>query len=96
VEELPMPTHLDQVRAEPERPVTLFDRDVAILIGLLAAVEGELRAGDAFPRLVRRLSNDATRYGLLGANAGQDDLAGALFDMNQRLRVARGEYDSVT
>ena len=76
--------------------MTLFDRDVAILIGLLAAVEGELRARDAFPRLVRRLSNDATRYGLLGANAGQDDLAGALFDMNQRLRVAPGEYDSVT
>ena len=90
-----MPTHLEQVRAEPERPVTLFDRDVAILIGLLATVEGELPAGDASPRLVRRLSNDATRYGLLGADAGQDDLAGVLLDMNQRVGVAGGVYDGV-
>src|SRR5215211_6779219 len=95
VKELLMPKHLNQVRAEPESPVTLFDRDMVILVGLLATVEGELRAGDASPRLVRRLSNDATRYGLLGADAGQDDLAGVLFDMNQRLRVARGEYDGV-
>ena len=90
-----MRTHAEQIQAEPERPVTLFDRDAAILIGLLATVEGELRAGDASPRLVRRLSNDATRYGLLGADGGQDDLAGVLIDMNQRLRVARGEYDGV-
>ena len=90
-----MPAHLDQVRAEPERPVTLFDRDVAILIGLLAMVEGEPRGGDVSPRLVRRLSNDAARYRLLGADPDQDDLAGVLFDMNQRLRVARGEYDGV-
>ncbi len=90
-----MRTHEEQVRAEPTRPVTLFDRDVAILIGLLAAVEGELRAGVASPRSVRRLSNDATRFRLSPAGNAQDDLASVLSDMNQRLRVARGEYDGV-
>jgi hypothetical protein len=88
-------TPAEQIRAEPERPVTLFDRDVAILIGLLATVEGELRAGDASARLIRRLTNDVTRLGLLRANEGQDDLVTVLSDLNQRLRVARGESEGV-
>jgi hypothetical protein len=88
-------TPAEHIRAEPERPVTLFDRDVGILIGLLATVEGELRTGDASPRLIRRLSNDITQFGLLQADDGRDDLATVLSEMNQRLRVARGEYDGV-
>ena len=90
-----MRTHAEQIQAEPERPVTLFDRDVAVLIGLLARVECELRSGDAFTRVSRRLSKDVTRYGLVRADDGQDDLVTVLSDMNQRLRVARGEYDGV-
>jgi hypothetical protein len=88
-------THAEQIQAEPERPVTLFDRDVAALIGLLATVEGELRSGDASARVIERLRNDVTRYGLLGANDAHDDLAMVLSDMNERLRVARDEYGGV-
>jgi hypothetical protein len=88
-------THADQIGAAPEHPVALFDRDVVVLIGLLAAVEAELRAGGASPHLTRRLSNDAARYGLVGASNGHADLAAVLSDINQRLRVARGEYDGV-
>lgn len=44
-----MGTHHQQIRAAPQRPVTLADRDVAVLIGVLAVVEGEVRSGEASP-----------------------------------------------
>ena len=90
-----MPRHLEQIRAEPERPVTLFDHDVAVLIGLVATVEAEMRAGHASPAITSRLVGDLTRYELLRALDGDADLATALSDMNERLRVARGEYGGV-
>jgi len=93
--ELPMPRHLEQIRAEPERPVTLFDRDVAVLIGLVATVEAEMRAGHASPAITSRLVGDLTRYELLRVPDGDADLATALSDMNERLWVARGEYGGV-
>jgi hypothetical protein len=90
-----MRTHQEQVQAEPNRPVTLADRDVAALIGLLASLEGGVLAGEASVRLVGRLTTRLARYGLIPPEADKQRLPGALGDMNHRLRVARGEYGGV-
>jgi hypothetical protein len=90
-----MGTHHQQIRAAPQRPVTLADRDVAALIGLLAILEGEVLSGQASPHMTRHLSDRLARYGLVPAGAASQALARALHDLNQRLRVARGEYDGV-
>jgi hypothetical protein len=87
-------THHQQFRAAPQRPVTLADRDVAALVGVLAILEGQVLSGEA-PRMTRQLSNRLARYGLLPAGAASESLATALHDLNQRLRLARGEYDGV-
>ena len=90
-----MRTHHEQIRAAPQRPVTLADQDVAVLIGILAVLEGQVRSGEAALTMTRRLRDRLARYELLSADAASEGLAGALADMNQRLRVARGEYDGV-
>ena len=90
-----MGTHHEQIRAAPQRPVTLADRDVAVLIGVLAVLEGEVRSGEAAPHMTRHLSDRLARYELLSADAASEDLAEALHDLNQRVRLARGEYDGV-
>jgi hypothetical protein len=90
-----MRTHQQQLQAEPYRPVTLTDRDVAALIGLLAVVEGEVLSGEASSHLVARLSTRLARDGLLPADTAEQGLPSALGNLNQRLRVARGEYDGV-
>jgi hypothetical protein len=89
-----MGTHHQQIRAAPQRPVTLADRDVAALVGVLAILAGQVLSGEA-PRLIRQLSDRLVRYGLLPAGAASEPLARALHDLNQRLRLARGEYDGV-
>jgi hypothetical protein len=85
-----MGTHHQQIRAAPQRPVTLADRDVAGLIGVLAVLEGEVRSSEASPDMAGHLSNRLAQCELLTADAASDDLARALSDINQRLRVARG------
>lgn len=90
-----MGSHHQHIRAAPRRPVTLADKDVAALIGVLALLEGEVRSGEASPSMTQHLSDRLARYELLSADAASEALAGALSDMNQRLRVARGEYDGV-
>jgi hypothetical protein len=45
--------------------------------------------------MTRHLSDRLARYGLVPAGAASQALARALHDLNQRLRVARGEYDGV-
>jgi hypothetical protein len=90
-----MRTHQEQIQAAPNRPVTLVDRDVSALIGLLAILEGAVLSGEASSHLARRLITRLARYGLLPADADEQALLTALTDMNQRLRVARGEYDGV-
>jgi hypothetical protein len=90
-----MRTHDEQIRDAPQRPVTLADRDVAVLIGVLAVLEGEVRSDQASLTMTRRLRDRLARYELLSADAASDALAGALSDINQRLRVARGEYGGV-
>jgi hypothetical protein len=43
--------------------------------------------------MTQHLSNHLAQYELLSADAATEALAGALRDLNQRLRVAREEYD---
>ena len=90
-----MGIHHQQIRAAPQRPVTVADRDVAALIGVLAILEGQVLSGEASPHITRQLSDRLTRYGLLPSGPSNQPLARALHDLNQRLRVARGEYDGV-
>jgi len=68
---------------------------VTFLIGVLAVLEGQVRSDEASLTMTRRLSDRLARYELLSADAASDALAEALSDMNQRLRVARGDYDGV-
>jgi hypothetical protein len=90
-----MRTHRAQVQSEPNRPISLADQDVSALIGLLAILEGATLFGEIPSPLVRRLCTRLSRYGLLRVDADHQTLARALSEMNQRLRVARGEYDGV-
>jgi len=90
-----MRTHQEQVRAEPNRPVTLADQDVSALIGLLAVLEGSVLSGEASSHLNHHLSRHLAKSSLLPADADEQALLTALADMNQRLRVARGEEDGV-
>jgi hypothetical protein len=80
-----MPTHQQQLQAEPNRPVTLADQGVAALIGPLAVVEGEVLSGQASSHLVGRLSTRLARDRLLAAGAGEQGLLRALAEVNQRL-----------
>jgi hypothetical protein len=73
-----MKTHHQRIRAAPQRPVTVADRDVAALIGVLAILAGQVLSGEASSRMTRQLSDRLTRYGLLPAGAARQPLARAL------------------
>lgn len=73
-------------QAEP-----LLPRDAAVVIGLLAELEGSIIAGDVPNIVVRRVSDRFFREGLIGANADQGELVRVIGDLNQRVRYAAGE-----
>jgi hypothetical protein len=89
-----MRTHAEQVRADPHRLVQVSDRDVSLLIGMLAVLEGEALENPRSP-VMQRLIRDAVTYGLLAPDVGAERVVDLLSGMNQRLRTARGEYDGV-
>jgi hypothetical protein len=64
-----MGIHHQQIRAAPQRPVALADRDVAVLIAVLAVLEGEVLSGEASPHMTRHLSDRLARYELLSPDA---------------------------
>lgn len=68
-------------------------QDVAVLIGLMALLEGEHLAGSMDDRIMRRIGDRLLREGLLAASFDTDDVARALNAMNHRLRHACGEDD---
>jgi hypothetical protein len=70
-----------------------FSRDVAVLMGVLAVLEGGYLAGDVPDYLIRRIGDRFARHGLLAEDFEPDDVRGALNAMNDRLRCARGERD---
>jgi hypothetical protein len=68
-------------------------QDVAALIGVLAALEGELITDDReLPGWVARLASRLSSDGLLDGHSNRD-VRQTLHDLNQRLRYVLGEYD---
>ena len=68
-------------------------QDVAVLIGIMAVLEGEYLSGSVDKDLMRRIGDRFQRHGLLAESFGNDDVRWALNAMNYRLRHARGEQD---
>jgi hypothetical protein len=69
-------------------------RDAAVLIGILAVLEGVIWADSLDQRTTSKLAERFVQQGLLTADHDQRDLRQAIGDLNQRLRYAVGEYDS--
>jgi hypothetical protein len=67
-------------------------QDLAVLIGVLAVVEGDLMAQEVSQHMAGRLRDRFVREGLLDPQAGLRDLRQATNDLNHRLRYALGEY----
>ncbi|HEX5512412.1 MAG TPA: hypothetical protein VFX41_11910 [Actinomycetales bacterium] len=70
----------------------VFSCDLAVLIGVLAMLEGELGAGEVPRHLVGKLQDRFARKGLLEPGASNRDLRQAISDLNHRLRYGLGEY----
>jgi hypothetical protein len=76
--------------------VRVDDRDVSLLVGVLAILQGELLSGEVSPQLVRKLHDRFAQYQLARQQPGSSRDVEALLDgLNQRLRVARGEGDGI-
>jgi hypothetical protein len=67
-------------------------QDLAVLIGVLAVVEGDLMAQEVSQHMAGQLRDRFVRGGLLDPQAGLRDLRQAINDLNHRLRYALGEY----
>jgi hypothetical protein len=83
--------------SDPAAPVPnpVQHRDAGVLIGMLAVFEGAIWAGDVDEYIAGKVAERFVREGLLAADYGQRDLRQAIGDLNQRLRYAAGEYDSL-
>ena len=68
-------------------------RDLAALIGLLAALEGELMAGEVAQHLSDRIRHRLQSVAVLEPGGSERDLRQSINDLNHRLRYALGEYD---
>ena len=75
-------------------PNPVHRRDAAVLIGITAILEGEIWAGSFDEHTARKVAERFAQAGLLAGDYDQRDLRQALADLNQRLRYAKGEYDS--
>ena len=79
---------------ELTRPNPVLRSDAAVLVGLLAVLEGFIWA-DKLPReFLDKVQARFVREGHLTQGAGAYELRQAVNDMNQRLRYAFGEYDA--
>ncbi len=81
---------------DPAAPVPnpVQHSDVAVLIGILAILEGAIWADSLDARTTSKVAERFVQQGLLAADHDQRDLRLAIGDLNQRLRYAAGEYDS--
>lgn len=68
-------------------------QDVAVLIGIMAVLEGESLSGSVDDYVMRRIGDRFMREGLLASSFSADDVRRALNAMNYRLRHAKGEDD---
>jgi uncharacterized ion transporter superfamily protein YfcC len=75
-------------------PNPVEQRDAAVLIGILAILEGMIWSGQLDEWVASKIAERFVQAGLMVAGYGQHDLRQAINDMNQRIRYAAGEYDS--
>ena len=73
-------------------PNPVLGRDLAVLIGVLAVLEGELRVGEVPDHLAERLRDRFARKDLLRDGDSSRALRQAINDLNHRLRYGLGEY----
>src|SRR5262249_54454219 len=69
-------------------------RDVEVLIGILAVLDGVIWGGSLDEWMTSRVAERLVRQGLLAADHNRQDVHQVLNDLNQRLRYAVGENDS--
>ena len=74
-------------------PVQL--RDAGVLIGILAILEGAIWSGSLDGEITGKVAARFVAEGLLTADHDLRDLRQAIADLNQRIRYAAGEYDSL-
>lgn len=73
-------------------PNPILSRDLAVLIGVLAVLEGELMADEMPEHLTGRLRDRFAQEDLLDDAGSSRALRQALNDLNHRLRYGLGEY----
>jgi hypothetical protein len=74
-------------------PNPVAQRDIAVVIGVLAVLEGGV-VGDSLDGVtVGKVAERFRKAGLLEAEWTTHELRQVLHDLNQRLRYALGEYD---
>jgi hypothetical protein len=69
--------------------------DAEVLIGILAIVEGAIWGGSLDAWTTSKIAERFVQQGLLAAGHDERELRQAIGNMNQRLRYAAGEYDSL-
>jgi len=78
--------------AQEPVPNPVGRRDVEVLIGWAAVLEGSIVAGEVSPHLQGKLRRRLVDAGLLAADGSERDLLQAINDINHRLRYSYGEY----
>jgi hypothetical protein len=69
--------------------------DAGVLIGILAILEGAIWGGSLDAWTTSKVAERFVQQGLLAPEHDERELRQAISDMNQRLRYAAGEYDSL-
>jgi hypothetical protein len=78
--------------AQDPAPNPVGNRDVEVLIGWAAILEGGIVAGEVSPQLQGKLRRRLVDAGLLTTNGSELDMLQAINDINHRLRYSLGEY----
>jgi hypothetical protein len=81
--------------ADKVAPNPVFSRDLAVLIGVLAVLEGDLMVGEVPDQLTDRIRDRFSREDLLRDGGNSRALRQAINDLNHRLRYGLGEYAEI-
>lgn len=85
---------LVDVSQEVMCPNPVLRSDAAVLVGLLAVLEGFVWSDNLPRQFLDKVRARFVREGHLTEGAGDYELRQAVNDVNQRLRYALGEYDA--
>lgn len=78
--------------AQDPAPNPVGKRDVEVLIGWVAVLEGEVMAGYLSQHLHAKLRRRVVDAGLLVEDGSERDFLQVINDINHRLRYSLGEY----